>query len=50
MKKDKGKILILVSSIGLGILISTMMKSNLESYAPRLIVFRGYARRFKIYK
>lgn len=34
MKKDKGKILILVSSIGLGILISTMMKSNLESYAP----------------
>ena len=30
----KGKILILVSSIGLGILTSTMMKSNLESYMP----------------
>lgn len=34
MKIDKGKILILVSSIGLGILTSTMMKSNLESYVP----------------
>ncbi|OLS03887.1 DUF881 domain-containing protein [Tissierella creatinophila] len=34
MQIDKGKFLILVSSIGLGILISTMMKSNLESYVP----------------
>ena len=34
MKIDKGKILILVSSIVLGIIISTMMKSNLESYVP----------------
>lgn len=34
MKINKGKILILISSIGLGILISTMMKSNLESYVP----------------
>nr|WP_300002304.1 DUF881 domain-containing protein [Tissierella sp.] len=34
MKINRGKILILISSISLGILISTVMKSNLESYAP----------------
>lgn len=34
MNINKGKTLILIVSIGLGILISTMIKSNLESYAP----------------
>lgn len=34
MKTNKWKIIALIFSIGLGILISTLMKSNLESYAP----------------
>lgn len=34
MKISRGKILILILSIGSGILISTMIKSNLESYRP----------------
>ena len=34
MKIDKVKILIIISSIVIGILTATMMKSNLESYMP----------------
>lgn len=34
MKINKAKILILTSSIAVGVFIGTMMKSNLESYAP----------------
>lgn len=34
MKKNKVKILILLVSVGLGIFISTMMKSSFEYYAP----------------
>lgn len=34
MNMKKGKIIILISSIILGLFISFMMKSNLESYAP----------------
>lgn len=34
INKNKGTLIILIISIGLGVLISTMMKSNLETYAP----------------
>ena len=34
MKINKGKIIILILSASIGVLISTIMKSNLESYAP----------------